>query len=153
MSNSLPDARGGPQSVGRILAILESLTTARGGATLSELAVNTGAPKTSLVGLLAGLTAEGCLRREATGRYVLGPRFLSLALNDPANIVSPDSLDILEEVGGLSVYFPSRRVESGDSVSVWIGFETTPLFYSRIVVGTTSMVRSAYSHIVNLLKV
>jgi len=73
-------ARGGPQSVGRVFAILESLAGRGDGATLTELAVETGAPKTSLVGLLAGLTHEGCLLRDVAGRYRLGPRFLSLAM-------------------------------------------------------------------------
>ncbi len=73
-------ARSGPQSVGRILTMLETLAKTENGATLSDLALGTGAPKTSLVGLLAGLTAEGCLARDEAGRYFLGPRFLSLAM-------------------------------------------------------------------------
>jgi DNA-binding IclR family transcriptional regulator len=76
--------RGGPQSVGRIFTILETLAQERSGITLSELAVNTGAPKTSLVGLLTGLTDEGCLVRDQAGRYFLGPRFLSLAMRASA---------------------------------------------------------------------
>jgi len=72
--------RSGPQSVGRIFSILDAIAGSRTGATLSELAVIAGAPKTSLVGLLAGLTAEGCLFREASGRYSLGPRVHSLAM-------------------------------------------------------------------------
>ncbi len=59
--------------------ILESVASARAGATLSELARITEAPKTSLVGLLAGLTAEGCLVRDGSGRYALGPRVQALA--------------------------------------------------------------------------
>ncbi|MCP5368803.1 MAG: IclR family transcriptional regulator [Hyphomicrobiales bacterium] len=73
-------ARGGPQSVGRVFAILEALADARTGATLAELAVATGAPKTSLVGLLAGLTAEDGVVRDGAGRYFLGSRFLALAM-------------------------------------------------------------------------
>ncbi len=72
--------RPGPQSVGRIFSILDAIAGSRTGATLSELAVIAGAPKTSLVGLLAGLTAEGCLFRDASGRYSLGPRVHSLAI-------------------------------------------------------------------------
>jgi DNA-binding IclR family transcriptional regulator len=71
--------RAGPQSVGRIFRILESVAGERSGATLSELARITGSPKTSLVGLLAGLMAEGCLLRDGAGRYALGPRFHGLA--------------------------------------------------------------------------
>ena len=80
MQQSASPARGGPQSVGRVFAILESLAGDSDGATLAELAAGTGAPKTSLVGLLAGLTSEGCLLRDGAGRYRLGPRFISLAM-------------------------------------------------------------------------
>jgi len=73
-------ARAGPQSVGRIAAILDAVAGQRRGATLSELAVIAGAPKTSLIGLLAGLTAEGCVVRDADGRYGPGPRLHALAL-------------------------------------------------------------------------
>ncbi len=77
-------SRSGPQSVGRIFSILEVLSATTIGATLSELAVSTGAPKTSLVGLLAGLTEENCLIRDEGGRYFLGPRFMSLAMKTMA---------------------------------------------------------------------
>jgi DNA-binding IclR family transcriptional regulator len=72
--------RAGPQSVGRIFAILDAIAGRRSHASLSELALIAGAPKTSLVGLLAGLTAEGCLVRDDSGRYSLGPRIHSLAM-------------------------------------------------------------------------
>jgi len=76
--------RAGPYSVGRILLILESLAASIEGLTLSELARQADAPKTSLVGLLSGLTAEGCLVRDAAGRYALGPRFHMLATRSMA---------------------------------------------------------------------
>ncbi len=84
LNSSSPTSRGGPQSVSRIFSILDSLANSAQGATLSELALNTGAPKSSIVGLLAGLTAEGCLIRDDTGRYSLGPRFISLAMRTAA---------------------------------------------------------------------
>lgn len=74
-----PARRAGPQSVGRIFAILDAIAGRRGGATLSELARIARAPKTSLVGLLGGLVQEGCLLRDAGGRYTLGPRVHALA--------------------------------------------------------------------------
>lgn len=76
--------RSGPQSVGRIFSILEVLSATTVGASLSELATSTDAPKTSLVGLLAGLVEEKCLTRDEGGRYFLGPRFLSLAMKTMA---------------------------------------------------------------------
>jgi DNA-binding IclR family transcriptional regulator len=73
-------SRGGPQSVGRLLCILERLAAHRAGATLAELASAVGAPKTSLVGLLAGLVAEDAVHRDETGRYRIGTRVLALAV-------------------------------------------------------------------------
>ena len=105
---SSPAARPGPQSVGRIFAILDALASARSGATLSELAVNSAAPKSSLVGLLAGLMAEGCLVRDEGGRYFLGPRFLSLALRASAGreliaLARPILVDLVEASGETAV--------------------------------------------------
>jgi len=69
----------GPQSVGRVFSILEYLIANHDGATLSELATFTGAPKTSLVGLLEGMVFEGCIRRDASLRYFTGSRIYKLA--------------------------------------------------------------------------
>ncbi|MCR9213200.1 MAG: IclR family transcriptional regulator [Proteobacteria bacterium] len=77
-------SRSAPQSVGRIFSILNLLAEGQAGATLSELAIGVGAPKTSLVGLLAGLTEDGIVKREGTGRYILGPAFISLAMRTVA---------------------------------------------------------------------
>ncbi|MFG1466427.1 IclR family transcriptional regulator [Xanthobacter sp. DSM 24535] len=100
--------RGGPQSVGRIIVILESLSDSCIGATLSELAAITGAPKTSLVGLLAGLTAEGCLLRNEAGQYSIGPRVLSLAMRAMAgreltSVVRPVLAALVEATGETAV--------------------------------------------------
>lgn len=83
-SSTVPDgevsaARQGPQSVGRVLAIMERLADARDGASLAELALLTGTPKSSLSGLLQGLVVENCVSRDSGGRYRIGDRFLSLA--------------------------------------------------------------------------
>jgi IclR family transcriptional regulator, acetate operon repressor len=100
--------RGGPQSVGRILTILEELCGASQGATLTELSESTGAPKTSLVGLLAGLTEEGCLGRDDGGRYFLGARFLSLAMRAVAGrelsaLVRPVLVELVSITGETAV--------------------------------------------------
>jgi IclR family transcriptional regulator, acetate operon repressor len=105
--NSSP-SRGGPQSVGRILTILESLSRVTHGATLTELSESTGAPKTSLVGLLTGLTDEGCLVRDEGGRYFLGSRFLSLAMRAVAGrelsaLVRPVLVDLVAATGETAV--------------------------------------------------
>ncbi len=77
-------ARSGPQSVGRIFSILNILAEGQAGATLSELAMGIGAPKTSLVGLLAGLTDDDIVERDGAGRYFLGSAFISLAMRTVA---------------------------------------------------------------------
>ena len=77
---SARDVSSGPQSVGRVIAILEYVVSRPEGATLTELAAHTGAPKTSLVGLCKALVAEDCLRRNSSGRYQPGQRIFALAM-------------------------------------------------------------------------
>jgi DNA-binding IclR family transcriptional regulator len=77
---NLDRSQSAPQSVGRIFAILDVLADASSGATLSELSVAVGAPKSSLVGLLTGLMKERCVVRDKGGRYLLGSRLSSLSL-------------------------------------------------------------------------
>lgn len=69
-----------PQSVDRIFAILDHLAVERTGDSLAGLARRADAPKTSLVGLLAGMVASGYVARDAQGRYTLGPRMHALAM-------------------------------------------------------------------------
>ena len=94
--------------MGRIFSILDAIAGSRTGATLSELAVIAGAPKTSLAGLLAGLTVEGCLVREQSGRYLLGPRVHSLAMQAMAGrelsmLARPILLRLVEATGETAV--------------------------------------------------
>jgi IclR family acetate operon transcriptional repressor len=71
-------ARGGPRSVGRVLELLGRLAGAPQGLPLATLAAATGAPKTSLLGLLRGLAAEGyAVQQESLWR--LGPEAVGLA--------------------------------------------------------------------------
>ena len=71
--------REGPQSVGRVIAILEYLAEKKDGASLAELAVFAQAPKTSLVGLLGALVQEECLSKNDAGKYVFAKRIFGLA--------------------------------------------------------------------------
>jgi DNA-binding IclR family transcriptional regulator len=102
------DVRSGPQSVGRVISILEALSGVTNSATLSELATSIDAPKTSLVGLLSGLTDAGCLERDETGRYRLGPRFISLAMqvtsgHDLISVARPIMAELAEAAGETAV--------------------------------------------------
>lgn len=72
--------QAGPQSIGRVFAVLDHLVAHRDGATLTELAAVAQAPKTSLVGLLKAMVVQGYISREHGARYLLGSRFLELAL-------------------------------------------------------------------------
>lgn len=98
----------GPQSVGRVISILERLAAQRDGATLTELASFTDAPKTSLVGLLNAMVAERCLRREPTGRYVLGERVYAFVAQagegqDLSKLAQPVLRDLVDATGETAV--------------------------------------------------
>jgi len=108
MPRSKGQPTAGPQSVGRIFLILEFLVANREGATLSELASFVGAPKTSLVGLLNAMVNDGGLRREASGRYVLGARIFALAMRAVAGrelsqLARPFLLELVETTGETAV--------------------------------------------------
>ena len=67
-------------AVSRAVAALNALARASDGLTLSELARETGEPKSTLHGILATLVEAGLLVRDgATKRYRLGPHLLALA--------------------------------------------------------------------------
>lgn len=107
-----PIAKGqpsaGPQSVGRVFLILEYLVANRDGATLSELASFVGAPKTSLVGLLNAMVNDDGLRRDTSGRYVLGARIYALAMRAVAGrelseLARPFLIELVEATGETAV--------------------------------------------------
>jgi DNA-binding IclR family transcriptional regulator len=70
--------RVGPRSVARVLELMGRLAAAPEGVPLAALAAATGAPKTSLLGLLRGLAAEGYAIQQET-RWRLGPEAVGLA--------------------------------------------------------------------------
>ncbi len=69
-----------PQSVDRILAVLEYLASHKTGAGLAELARTVDAPKSSLTALLSGMQERGHLVKDDAGLYRLGPRMFSMAM-------------------------------------------------------------------------
>lgn len=93
-----------PQSVERIFAVLDHLAVERAGDSLAGIARNAGAPKTSMVGLLAGMLDGGYLARDAQGTYTLGPRMLSLAVRVAARadltlVARPLLVELVERTG------------------------------------------------------
>lgn len=73
------DGRGGVQSVGRALDVLEALGSAGGPVGLTELVASTGLPLATVHRLLATLAGRGYVRQDPeTRRYVLGPGVLRL---------------------------------------------------------------------------
>lgn len=107
-----PARRSAPQSIGRMLLILERLVAARGGdkagVSLGDIADATGAPKSSLLGLLQGLHDEGCIQRGSDGSYSLGDRFLRLARHavlgeQMVDILRPVLAELMTETGETAV--------------------------------------------------
>lgn len=97
-----------PQSVERIFAILDHLAARPEGDTLAGLARTTGAPKTSLVGLLAGMVESQHLVKDDRGCYRLGPRLVSLALRvsarmDLASLARPVVAELSRETGETAI--------------------------------------------------
>lgn len=97
-----------PQSVERIFAILDHLAAHPEGESLAGLARTTGAPKTSLVGLLAGMVESQHLVRDGHGAYRLGPRLVSLALRissrtDLASLARPVVADLTAQTGETAI--------------------------------------------------
>ncbi|WP_288902944.1 IclR family transcriptional regulator [uncultured Sneathiella sp.] len=133
-----PASRGGPQSVGRIFSILESLASMDTGATLSQLAISASAPKTSLVGLLAGLTEEGCVSRDENGRYYLGPRFITLAMRAVSGreflkLARPTLVDLARETGETAVIAALNH--EGDMVTYLDKVESTNSIRYSVPIG------------------
>lgn len=111
-TSEVPGKRTAPQSIGRMLLILERLVAARGGETaglsLGDIANATGAPKSSLLGLLQGLQDEGCVHRGSDGTYSLGDRFLRLATHavfgeQMVDILRPVLAELMTETGETAV--------------------------------------------------
>lgn len=111
-ATDIPARRPAPQSIGRMLLILERLVAAHGGdkagISLSDIADATGAPKSSLLGLLQGLHDEGCVHRGSDGSYSLGDRFLRLATHavfgeQMADILRPVLAELMTETGETAV--------------------------------------------------
>lgn len=69
--------RGGPMSVARVVGIMEMLAIEP--MSLADLAKQLTAPKPSLLNLLGELSTLGIVRRDETGRYLLGGRAFRLA--------------------------------------------------------------------------
>lgn len=93
-----------PQSVERIFRVLDHLAVAGKGDTLAGIAKHVQAPKTSMVGLLAGMLDCGYLVRDGEGRYGLGPRMMSLAIRvtscaDLSALGRPVLADLVEKTG------------------------------------------------------
>ncbi|WPB84647.1 IclR family transcriptional regulator [Sediminicoccus rosea] len=113
------EQRGGPRSVARVLELMGRLASAPEGLTLAALAGALDAPKTSLLGLLRGLAAEGyAVQQEA--RWRLGPEAVGLArailaaagdgeLVSTARPVLERLAEQMGETAMLAVLAPDRR--------------------------------------------
>lgn len=85
--------------VGRAFTVLEAFTPASPALSLSEIARRTGLPLTTTHRLLADLTAEGALEREADGRYRIGLRLWEIASLAPRGVpLREAALPFLEDL-------------------------------------------------------
>lgn len=89
------------RTVDRITTILE-IAARSDGVSLSQLARQVGAPKSSVQGLVYGLAATGYLVEDDDHRYYLGPGPFALTLNsdDAGTSISKDALTKLTELTG-----------------------------------------------------
>ena len=137
-----------PQSVERIFAILDHLAAERGGDTLAGIARKAQAPKTSLVGLLAGMLGGGYVSRDEQGRYTLGPQMLSLSMRvtggtDLTLLARPLLAELVERTGetallgtlapdaDLSMYID--KVESANPVRYTVSLGERRELYSSAI--------------------
>jgi DNA-binding IclR family transcriptional regulator len=68
-----------PPAVERALTILEEVASSTRGLRLPEIALRLGLPKSSTHSVLVGMERRGYLQRNTSGRYLFGPKILSLA--------------------------------------------------------------------------
>lgn len=81
--NTEPSSPGEHRTVGRVMSILELVTSSDDrGVRLGDLASELSAPKSSLHALVRGLLSTGYLREEG-GRYLVGPAFPGLVAAAP----------------------------------------------------------------------
>lgn len=118
--DSLKEERSGgpPQSVARVLQILDALTCNPAGETLSGLSAMLHSPKTSLLNLLRGMIAENYVVQDGMF-YQLGPQSFGLAnaivaaqgAPDLSAVARPFLRQLVDEVGEtvvLAVLGPER---------------------------------------------
>lgn len=96
MPNPAEPRMPSPQSVTRVIRILEALCTGPGTATLADLSRQLGTPKTSLAALLRGLADIGFVIA-ADGGYRLGPGAFGLGSALQAARRSVQSSDLVRE--------------------------------------------------------
>lgn len=93
-----------PQSVDRIFGVIDHLAAESRGDTLAGIARRVNAPKTSMVGLLAGMLEGGYVVRDDAGRYGLGPRMMALAARvtsgaDLGTLARPILIELVAKTG------------------------------------------------------
>lgn len=98
----------GPMLLGRVLRVLRVLADECDGATLAELHVRLGVPKTSMLVLLRALLAEGYVQRADT-RYRLGAEAFALG----SALVAARTLGIVA-----TPFLHDARAKSGETVLI-----------------------------------
>src|SRR3954465_15792772 len=134
-------ASGGVQSVERVFELLELITDAGGGVTLSELSSSTDLPLPTIHRLLRTLVSLGYIRQLPNRRYALGPRLIRLGevanrqLGAVAGPVLQSLVDELSETASLAVLdgdmviytgqvLPSKLTRANNEVGKRVGLHT-----------------------------
>lgn len=117
-----------PQSVDRIFAVLDHLAGEPAGESLAGIARAARAPKTSMVGLLAGMLQAGYLARDPDGRYALGPRMMALSLrvaarSDISMLARPVLARLVEQTGETALL---GRLEPDEDVATYVDSVDSP---------------------------
>lgn len=131
--------QGAPQSVGRVIHILEALCRSAGPVSLADLSRRLGAPKSSLSALLRGLSESGFVVG-ANGAYRLGPAAFGLgsALVEArrrfqSSDLIRDGMRRLAERTGETVLFAVRDQEGASLTYVDVIESANPVRFSVAV--------------------
>lgn len=126
-------ASSGPQSVLRVLTVLELLASDSGGISLAELSRTLGYPKSSLFGLMRALVATGYVERSPDSLFQLGNLAIELGRllvsRDLPDLAQPH-LDALVSRTGETALLGQLSSDSRRSVYIAKSESSNPVRYS-----------------------
>lgn len=129
-------AASGPRAMGRVLRLFDLLARERNGLSLSEVSVALNVPKSTFLGTLRALVADGFLINEGN-HYRLGPQAFRLAASIMSAYSPPDIVrHYIRELAGRtqeSVGFGIADWESGRVIYIDAVNSTQPVHFAMRV--------------------